>query len=113
MKNEFKNERVCPQARSNEFALLPHDGEKVQKIRANFRITLLKQKALKVILELTNSGDVVTENAFLTIYSELDPVTLRKNYIFQSEMFKGYHKEKYRTGLLNRGMIDPENITQS
>ena len=113
MKNEFKNERVSPQARSNEFALLPHDGEKVQKIRANFRITLLKQKVLEVILELTNSGDLVTKNAFLTIYSELDPVILRKNYIFQSEMFKGYHKEKYRTGLLNRGMIDPEKITQS
>ena len=105
------NEVTSEDLRSQEFALLPHDA--TQQVKANFRIGLLKLKTLECLLELTNSGELVVQNAFLNIYSKLDPIIIRKNFAFQTEMFRYHHKEKYRTRLLNMAEIDPDDKTNS
>lgn len=89
-----------------EFALIPHDGTQEQITVSNFKIALLKGKALEIILELINSGELVTKNAFLTIYSELDPMIIRKSFVIQAEIFHKCYQGKYRTRLLNRGMLE-------
>jgi large-conductance mechanosensitive channel len=103
---DFWNQKVDPELRMQEFALIPHDGTQEQITVANFKIALLKGRAIEILLELINSGELVTKNAFLTIYSELDPMIIRKNFVIQTEIFNNSYQGKYRTRLLNRGMLE-------
>ena len=111
LKTEYNQETTSPELRSQEFAMIPHDGTQV--VNANFRMSLLKMKTLECLIELTNSGDLITQNAFMNFYSDLDPMIIRKNYTFQTEMFRYHHKEKYRSYLLNMSQVDPDQKTES
>ena len=111
--NEFGKEKINSNLRSTEFALLPHDGTIEDQGRCNFKLSLLKMIAVEGLLECTNSGELVTQNAFLKMYSNLDPMIIRKLFSFQAEMFRFYHKEKYRSNMLNMNEVNPEEKTDS
>lgn len=113
LNNDYMNAQTQDTLKANNFALLPNDGSVQSFTQCNFRISLLKIKTLECLLECINSGELVNSNAFLKIYTKIDPMIFRKLFCFQAEMFRYYHQEKYRSHMLNKSENDSNDNIKS
>jgi hypothetical protein len=89
-------------SRRNEMALLLHEDtiEYVRKV--NFRISVLKAKAVTILLELLYTNTISLNKVYYTIHTQLPPNTIRLNFICQDALFEKLHQKKYRIQLFNK-----------
>jgi hypothetical protein len=90
-----------------------HSNENVDYIKDNFKMSIVKYKALCLLLSFTSHSDSVTNDAFFKYKTKINPYIFRKVLSDQDYFFNKYHNRIYMNRLFYRFDIDPKEATKS
>ena len=82
-------------------------------IKENFMMSLLKNKIIILLLELTSGKPELTKDAFFKFKILIDPEVFRKILAYQDYFFEKYHNRNYKVDLMYRFELSVDNVKDS